>query len=280
MWRIVYRSSIAKQVFLAVMRLLRKDSTRTRQFLGQKLNINPCRSIVELRLEVCGIYEPEVAEYLMSALSEGMTVVDIGSHIGCFTILASRLVGPSGRVVCYEPDPATFDQLRQNIRLNHCTNVIPIQCALSNVVGKGRMSSRADSALNALTFAESGATISVNVDTLDESLRKLSIRECNLVKMDIEGAEVLAIEGMEDTIARNPSIEFVIEVHTREIERLHGTVNDLFGFFVDRGFTLFKLSLWGGLKPLSMTGRGKVVSRRAVPGHILCRRYAIASRTQ
>lgn len=266
MLRLIYRSRIAEQTFFAVLGLFKKNAPYAKQILGQRLSIDPYRSIVDLRLCVCGIYEPDVAEYFISRLLPEMTVIDIGANIGYFTLLAADLVGPTGKVVCYEPNPTTFDQLQRNIALNPYTNIVSVQSALSDVAGKGRISVRRDSALNtfALTATEPG--IDVQMETLDDSLRNLSIRKCDLVKMDIEGAEFLAVQGMEDTIARNPNIEFVIEVHPLQIEKLGGTVNEFLQFFVDRGFKLFRLGSSGELKPFSL------LESRRIPGHIVSKR--------
>ena len=266
MWRLIYRSRIAERTFFAGLGLFKKNAPYVKQILGQRLSINPYRSIIDLRLCVCGIYEPDVTEYFISRLLPEMTVIDIGANIGYFTLLAADLVGPTGKVVCYEPNPTTFDQLQQNIALNPHTNIVSVQSALSDVAGKGRISVRRDSALNtfALTATEPG--IDVQMETIDGSLRNLSIHRCDLVKMDIEGAEFLAVQGMDETIARNPNIEFVIEVHPPQIEKLGGTVTEFLQFFVDRGFKLFGLGSSGGLKAFPFA------ERRRIPGHIVCRR--------
>ena len=266
MWGLVYKNPLAARVFYAALRLLRRDSASIKAVLGQKLYVNPYRSIVQLRLDLCGMYEPEVVEYLLSRLSPGMTVIDIGANIGFFTLLAADLVGPSGKVVCYEPVPETFNQLRQNIALNQYTNIIPVQSALSNTGGVGRMTVRMDSALNRFAVAAVEPTVEVCIETLDESLRGLSVYECDLIKMDIEGAEILAVQGMGETIARNPRLEFVIEVHPSKIKELGGTVEQFVQFFLIRAFRLFRLDMWKGLTPISLTESG------TISGHIVCKR--------
>lgn len=70
-----------------------------------------------------GDFELEVAEFLTRFLEPGMVCVDVGAHIGVFTLLAAERVGPSGQVHAFEPGPSEFEQLKGNVALNNLTNV-------------------------------------------------------------------------------------------------------------------------------------------------------------
>jgi len=76
-----------------------------------------------LRLHRLGRMGREERATLEKIVRPGMTVLDVGGNIGLYTVLLSRLVGPAGRVISFEPDPALFALLRENCALNGCTNV-------------------------------------------------------------------------------------------------------------------------------------------------------------
>lgn len=79
-----------------------------------------------------GKYEPETIALFRSYLKEGMTVVDIGANLGYFTVIAAGLVGPSGKVFSYEPDPHNFALLEKNVSVNGFKNVTNFPVALSD----------------------------------------------------------------------------------------------------------------------------------------------------
>lgn len=269
MWRFVFKIQVIERAFFNILGYFKKDTLYEKQILGQVLNINPHRSIVDLRLCICGLYEPDVVEYLISRILAGMVVIDIGANIGFFSLLMADLVSPTGEVLCYEPNPTTFEQLKKNIALNPYSNITPIQSAISNTTGTGRMSVLEDSALNTLALVKGGEDIEIPLETLDASLRAHAVSRCDLIKIDIEGAEFLAVQGMKNTITLNPNIEFVIEVHPSQIEQLGGKVQEFLRFFVDLEFTVYKLGFFGKLTPYLP------LESKKLPGHIVCRRNAI-----
>ncbi|PYU57011.1 MAG: hypothetical protein DMG55_21825, partial [Acidobacteria bacterium] len=80
-------------------------------------------------------YEPELA-YLEKILSAGSVFVDVGANFGVYTLVASKLVGETGRVLAFEPTAQSFATLQQNIALDHCSNVRAFQVALAQTGGK------------------------------------------------------------------------------------------------------------------------------------------------
>jgi hypothetical protein len=78
------------------------------------------------------LYEPDVSHILGKVLREGDVVIDVGANIGFFTVLASLLVGPAGRVVAFEPEADNLARLRANLAHNVCKNVTVIEKAVTN----------------------------------------------------------------------------------------------------------------------------------------------------
>jgi FkbM family methyltransferase len=148
-----------------------------------------------------GAYEPETSRFLAAHLRPGDTFWDIGANAGYHTLMGARTVGAAGRVVAVEPDPGTCEILREQLALNgigHCTVV---QAAVADRAGSAMLVQRAaDPRGNALQEIENpaidnkaGSLVEVPSVTLDG----LAARHPRprLIKMDIEGAEVLALPG-------------------------------------------------------------------------------------
>lgn len=158
-----------------------------------------------------GEAEPEVQQLLAELIEPGQTVYDVGANIGFFTILCSRLVGPEGRVYAFEPIPQNLAALRHNIELNGLRNVVVVERALSSETGTAEMFVSPWSAFHSLNL--DGATkrenhgaqegeITVQTVTLDEFVKEPGARAPDLIKIDVEGAELIVVEGMRETLGR------------------------------------------------------------------------------
>lgn len=137
--------------------------------------------------------EPEVCQVLVRVLREGDTAIDAGANVGFFTIIMSKLVGDTGRVVAVEPGANNFEKLHRNIVLNKCQNVTvvrePLWCSPVDVP----MYLYDDGGANSLWPNEgdvsSGMLRATTLDAICDG------RTPKLIKMDIEGSEFDAIQG-------------------------------------------------------------------------------------
>jgi FkbM family methyltransferase len=141
--------------------------------------------------------------------------VDVGAHVGYFTVLLAKQVGPSGEVVAFEPNPNIFEILKENVALNGYRNVILENKAVADQAGQVelRLSSRLpqEGIDSIISDPGPGPRIKVLAVRLDDYFGSGSNR-VGFVKMDIEGAEALALEGMSRILAvHRPSL--VIELH-------------------------------------------------------------------
>jgi FkbM family methyltransferase len=159
-----------------------------------------------------GCYEPPTARVIAGLLNPGDTFIDVGANSGFFTLLASYRVGPGGHVLAFEPVPSMRSQLQANLSLNGVTNVMIYDVALSNTVGEcplheGPIGHKGLSSLRPLDNA--ATTYSVKTMPLDNLVT--SDVGVKLIKIDVEGAEQLVIDGMRQILEQQrPSV--VIEV--------------------------------------------------------------------
>ncbi|MGZ4401242.1 MAG: FkbM family methyltransferase [Gaiellaceae bacterium] len=169
-------------------------------------------------LVATGVWEPHVTAVFKRLLLPGDVCVDVGANTGYFTLLAAKLVGPTGRVYALEPAPETFAALLANIQLNGCSNVIPLQVAAGDARGEVLFDDQPNgmairSGVRPEGIEGSGTLVRVPVRDIPSVLDGEAIDRLRLVKIDVEGYEVEVLRGLEplfDTGAR-PAV--LIELH-------------------------------------------------------------------
>ncbi len=135
-----------------------------------------------------GTYEPEQTAAFQQAVRPGSVVYDVGAHFGYYSLLASRLAGPSGRVIALEPSPRNLAVLRRHLELNHAGNVTVVETAVADREGEARFDNRAGSGVGHL--APEGPLI-VPVTTLEALAGRFPLPD--VIKIDVEGAEEAAL---------------------------------------------------------------------------------------
>ena len=169
---------------------------------------------------VYGTWEPDVVRTLAKLVSPGDAVLDIGAHIGFYTLLLARLVGPKGQVVAFEPLPGNFEILAENIRLNQCSQVRAINKAVMGSGGKLEVTLSQDEPLpggTSMLNDHGGQQVAVDAVSLDEFFGSARV-PLSLIKMDVEGAEEQVLRGGRKTIeSLHPTL--VIEVHHFDCQR-------------------------------------------------------------
>jgi len=194
-----------------------------------------------LRLLVLDTYEPETTHLFRQLLRPGMTVVDTGAFIGHYTILSALEVGDSGHVYAFEPDPRILPKLKHNVRLSGCQDrVTIIPAAVSNKTGEGQLfSGEEEGWLTVYPRAVDHRSVQIEVTSLDTYFGALGWPTVNLMKMDIDGAEIWALEGMVELSRRNPHLKLVIEFAPYHIREAGGTPGQFFETLQRVGFSRF-----------------------------------------
>jgi FkbM family methyltransferase len=160
-------------------------------------------------------YEPESTKFLQSFLREGMLFVDVGAHVGIYTLVAASAVRPSGQVISFEPNPRVREMLTNNVAKNHFERMVTIVPAAVSNQKRSRLLylGQSDSGRTSLypTPGESIEAIEVEATTLDAFFQSVGWPSIHLIKMDIEGEERFALDGMKEVSLRNPMLKLIIE---------------------------------------------------------------------
>lgn len=173
-------------------------------------------------LHVMTSREPQVRRVIEERLAPGGTFVDAGANIGFYSVLAAQLVGPEGRVVAFEMMPDTAAILRQHVATNRLTQVRVIENALSDVGGQtvtARVEPGKHGQASIVTGGVDGrVAIAVATVTLDAALA--DVGRIDVLKMDLEGAEFMALSGATAVLARTGCVVFENNTEDPRIVRL------------------------------------------------------------
>lgn len=177
------------------------------------------RDHVQRHIYFLGAYEPIEAYLFWRLARPGMTVVDAGANVGQYTLLAARRVGPGGRVHSFEPVPGTFARLEDHLRDNRLDNVHANRSALWHEAAELRLGLDVGSEGNAGAYSVGAAAADVVAPAVafDLYAEQRAIDRVDLVKMDIEGAEWHALQGMRETLRRDRPI-LLMEVNREACE--------------------------------------------------------------
>lgn len=158
--------------------------------------------------------EAAFMKILRQEVKKGMIGIDLGANIGYVTLIMAELIGPSGKIYAFEPDPRNFEILLKNIKANKYADfVFPHQMGLSNKTGVSKFYISNKSNLGSMMATKhSKSLIDINISTLDDFIKNKKTPD--FIKMDIEGHEVEALEGMYNTLknAESPA-KILMEVH-------------------------------------------------------------------
>lgn len=234
------------KMFCAVIesKFLSKNGLVVRRILKNKLYLDPADPGISKELILTGWHEKKPTQIFREIIKKGMITIDIGANLGYYALQEASLVGKDGHVYAIEPIPTNYDLLQKNIKLNNYQNVTAYQLAIGNKNGKVKMSltpqsnwcSVIDEHVSGLfsdymkekTQRLTQKTIEVPLLSLDEFLKREKIIQPNLIRMDIEGYEIEAIQGMMNTLrnSRSPLILF-FEIHNKLFEEPGNIISPL-----------------------------------------------------
>ncbi len=192
-----------------------------------------------------GFLDPNEFFWLAKVLRPGMKFIDAGANMGLYTIFAGRRIGPRGAVVAIEPSERDFSRLAAHVALNRLTNVTPIQLALSDHAGDAELlvAGEEHSGHNTLGgFGYDSVPLwrkeRVRVNRLDDVVADLGLCQVDIIKMDIEGAELGALRGAAHLLAEcRPAL--LLELSDRTLRHQGSHSGQIWDFLTERGYALY-----------------------------------------
>jgi FkbM family methyltransferase len=178
---------------------------------------------------VTGAYETPLSAALTRELRPGQTFYDVGANVGYFSLLAAKMIGPTGKVIAIEPHPETIRQLRAQFEINGLANAQIVAAAVSDRVGTTTLIDGYACMVKMSAFDSSQGeqmTIPAATTTLDEVAERFGFPE--VVKMDIEGAEILALRGAATVLNRKPTL--LVEIHSEQVSQEFYPLLEPFGY--------------------------------------------------
>ncbi len=179
--------------------------------------------------------EETVVEDLVSSINKSDVFYDIGANVGTYTCFAASK-SPNGSVVAFEPEPDNATRLRENLSLNDLYAEV-VEVALSNRTGTVNLELTGDEpGEGEHTIVASGADSgSIEVPTMrgDDLIEKRGLPAPTIIKIDVEGAEFMVLQGLAKTIEENCRLIYV-EVHPNKM--LSGSEDQVVSFLEKRGF--------------------------------------------
>lgn len=187
-------------------------------------------------------YEPVETQFIKSVLNEGDVFVDVGANVGWFTLLASTIVGKSGKIHAFEPRKETGDYLEKTIKLNNLKRQVSVhRCALFDFEGEGLLGWAKQTNNPGGSFLTNGA-LSEGMETQPIATRTLDqfeLKQLDFLKVDVEGAEMRVFLGGRATLERCRPI-ILSELSPEMLERGSAVRPEaFFGFFYQIGYRCF-----------------------------------------
>jgi FkbM family methyltransferase len=198
--------------------------------------------IVARHVFFSGSYAQHEVAFMRGVLKPGMCFVDVGAHWGLLTMLASHLVGDTGQVIALEPDPRRLAKLRSNLELNCIANVRAFEVAAVDCDTHVTFSAADEWTSPSLVECISNRSQFVAWGRrLDDLLNEEGEGNVDLIKIDVEGAEDLVLQGMEVGLNRQRYSRILLELHPRQLSKRSRTMSDIADFLITRGYRGYTL---------------------------------------
>lgn len=185
------------------------------------------------------LHEKAVTLLMAHHLKQSSCFVDVGTNLGWFTCLASKLI-PHGRVYGFEMDDKNFALVQRNLALNHCENAQVQHAAVSDAAGMVTYVREDDSPSSVLRMSQDASanesdTVSIHSVCLDEFFADEPARP-DLMKIDVEGAEMKVLHGMKGLLERDAPTLFV-EIHPADLPGFGSSSAEVLSFLADHGYS-------------------------------------------
>ena len=182
------------------------------EVFGNKLFLN--KKGLALSISHYGTYEKLEAKIMEEKIKVGNITVDVGANIGLHTLNMARIVGNTGRVFAFEPDPSNFEILRKNVKINNYQNIILEQKACADKYGRTTLYQSDHPGMHRVfpQTKQAKGQVQVELTSLDKYFIDSNLADkINFIKIDVEGLEFSVLKGMKNILKNNKKIKILFE---------------------------------------------------------------------
>lgn len=199
-----------------------------------------------------GIFEESEIKFMKGILGPGMVFFDIGANMGFYSLIGAKAVGINGHVHCFEPSPRMFGELQYNVNLNGFNNIRMNRAAFGEKVGTACLSrqERGKEVYGRITDIgkTEGNYDEVEVDTLDRYIENAGVEKIDLIKIDVEGAELQVFKGARNILSKPDAPIIIFEMEERHARKFNYTCKEAVDFLRGLGYKIY--SITDGLMPI------------------------------
>ena len=210
------------------------------EVFGNKLFLN--KKGLALAISHYGTYEEVEAKIMEEKIKTGNIVVDIGANIGLHTLNMARIVGNTGQVFAFEPDPSNFKILEKNVKINNYQNIILEQRAVGDKHERTTLYQSDHPGMHRIfpQTKQAKGQVKVELISLDKYFIDSNLADrINFIKIDVEGLEFSVLQGMKNILKNNKKIRILFEFMPKNIMEAGFTPIELLNYLISHNFKLY-----------------------------------------
>ena len=209
------------------------------EVFGNKLFLS--KKGLALSISHYGTYEELESKIMEEKIEMGNIVVDVGANIGLHTLNMARIVGNTGQVFAFEPDPSNFEILKKNVKINNYKNIILEQKAVGDKHGRTTLYQSDHPGKHRIfpQTEQAKSQVQVKLTNLDNYFDSDMTDKINFIKIDVEGLEFSVLKGMKNILKNSKKIKILFEFMPENIMEVGFTPIELLNYLTSNGFKLY-----------------------------------------
>jgi len=209
------------------------------EVFGNKLFLS--KKGLALSISHYGTYEELESKIMEEKIEMGNIVVDVGANIGLHTLNMARIVGKTGQVFAFEPDPSNFEILKKNVKINNYRNIILEQKAVGDKHGRTTLYQSDHPGKHRIfpQTEQAKSQVQVELTNLDNYFDSDMIDKINFIKIDVEGLEFNVLKGMKNILKNSKKIKILFEFMPENTMEVGFTPIELLNYLTSNDFKLY-----------------------------------------
>ena len=209
------------------------------EVFGNKLFLS--KKGLALSISHYGTYEELESKIMEEKIEMGNIVVDVGANIGLHTLNMAKIVGNTGQVFAFEPDPSNFEILKKNVKINNYKNIILEQKAVGDKHGRTTLYQSDHPGKHRIfpQTEQAKSQVQVELTNLDNYFDSDMIDKINFIKIDVEGLEFSVLKGMKNILKNSKKIKILFEFMPENTMEVGFTPIELLNYLTSNNFKLY-----------------------------------------